>query len=143
MLEKAAEFISQWEGLRLKAYKDQGGIWTIGYGTTKGVYKGMEITPDRAIQLLMEEIWSSYQAVARLTKVILKENQFIALVSFTYNCGSGTYQHSTLRQKINRKEFVSAATEFLRYNKVKINGVYQVARGLTNRRKAEMNLFSS
>lgn len=137
IIEKSASFIGKFEGLRLTAYQDVVGVWTIGYGTTKNVTQGMTITYNQAFDLLCEDTEIFYKAVKRLIKPTLQENQYIALTSFTYNLGSGALQRSTLRAKVNRLEITDAAQEFLKWNKA--GG--KIYKGLTKRRLAESTLF--
>lgn len=137
LLQKIAEFIKPFEGLALKAYKDAIGIWTIGYGYTKGVKKGDKIDIKIAELYLNAEIKVSISSLNRLAIIPLNENQTIALTDFIYNLGSGAFQRSTLRMKLNRGDFEGAAFEFIRWNKAK--GIQLT--GLTKRRIAERVLF--
>ena len=101
--ESAITLIKHFEGCRLKAYRDIGGVLTIGYGHTgQEVKEGMEITQDEADMLLEHDMGHFARAVLMLTKQVLTDNQFAALISFTFNLGTGAYQRSTLRQMINR-----------------------------------------
>lgn len=134
---KSAHFIGKFEGLKLTAYQDVVGVWTIGYGTTKNVTQGMTITYNQAFDLLCEDTEIFYKTVKRLIHPELQENQYIALTSFTYNLGGGALQRSTLRAKINRLELCDAAFEFLKWNKA--GG--KIYKGLTKRRLAESTLF--
>ena len=129
--------IKQFEGCVLSAYKCPAGVWTIGYGHTKNVKQGMKITKEQASNLLIDDlkIYESY--VNKYVKVKLNQNQFDALVSFTFNCGGGALKSSTLLKKINKGDYAGAANELLRWNKA--NG--KVLSGLTRRRKAEKALF--
>src|SRR5690606_20728399 len=86
--KQGLELIKQFEGLRLKAYKCPSGIWTIGYGHTKGVYPGMTITEELADKFLVDDIWYFERDVESLVKVPLTQGQFDALVSFAFNVGS-------------------------------------------------------
>ncbi|WP_375645154.1 lysozyme, partial [Bartonella sp. MR100HLJHH] len=84
--------IKQWEGLRLNAYKDAIGVWTIGYGHTNNagkpfVHKGMAITEKQAEELLCQDLRQFENAVERAVTVSLTDEQFAALVSFCYNVG--------------------------------------------------------
>ena len=129
--------IKQFEGCVLSAYKCPAGVWTIGYGHTKNVKQGMKITKEQATNLLKDDlkIYESY--VNKYVKVKLNQNQFDALVSFTFNCGGGALKSSTLLKKLNKGDYTGAANELLRWNKA--NG--KVLAGLTRRRKAEKALF--
>lgn len=129
--------IMKFEGCRLTAYKCPSGVWTIGYGHTKGVKKGMKITKSKAVSYLKQDLLVYENAVNKYVKVPLKQNQFDALVSFTFNCGVGALRTSTLLKKLNKKDYVGASNEFLRWNKS--NG--KVLNGLTRRRKEEKKLF--
>lgn len=129
--------IKRYEGLRLTAYKCPSGVWTIGYGHTKGVKKGMKISPNKALTLLKEDLVVYENAVNKYVKVPLKQNQFDALVSFTFNCGVGAFRTSTLLKKLNKKDYNGASNEFSRWNKS--NG--KVLKGLVRRRKEEKVLF--
>ena len=138
ILQKAAQFVKQWEGCSLIAYEDVGGIWTIGYGTTTNVREGMHITLEEAVNYLENDLEYAYHSILRNTRVFLHENQMIALLDFVYNVGTGAYQRSALKSNINRHDFENAAKQFLKWNKV--HG--QVVPGLTHRRKAEAHLFA-
>ncbi|MFE4107853.1 lysozyme [Almyronema epifaneia] len=129
--------IKSFEGLRLKAYQDAVGIWTIGYGTTQGVTPGMEITQAQAEQFLRRDVNKFEQAVQEGVTVPINENQFSALVSFTYNVGSGAFRSSTLLRLLNQNDIQGAADQFPRWNRA--GG--RVLDGLTRRRNAERSLF--
>lgn len=131
--------IKSFEGLRLTAYQDSVGVWTIGYGTTRGVTPGMTISTAQAEQFLRQDVAKFEEAIRTSVKVPLNDNQFSALVVFTYNVGSGAFRNSTLLKKLNAKDYTGAADEFLRWNKA--GG--KVLAGLTRRRNAERALFLS
>lgn len=129
--------IKTFEGLRLKAYQDAVGVWTIGYGTTRGVKPGQEISEVQAEALLKADLNRFEQAVSQAVRVSINDNQFAALVSFTYNVGSGALRSSTLLKKLNFRDIYGAANEFPRWNRA--GG--RVLAGLTRRRNAERALF--
>nr|WP_228035566.1 lysozyme [Oculatella sp. LEGE 06141] len=131
------ELLKSFEGLRLTAYRDAVGVWTIGYGTTTGVRPGMRITQSQAEALLRQDLLRFETAVNNLVKVPLTDNQFSALVSFTYNVGERALGTSTLLRLLNQGNYRGAANEFLRWNKA--GG--RVLAGLTRRRNAERTLF--
>ena len=137
--------IKFFEGFRTKAYQDSVGIWTIGYGHTKGVKEGMIITETKAEELLKKDLEYFEDHVTTLVKIPITQNQFDALVSFTFNVGEGNLKKSTLLKKLNNvivpvhKVLEVVADEFLRWNKA--GG--KVLSGLTKRRKAERLLFLS
>lgn len=99
--EKGLNLIKEFEGLRLVAYKCPAGVWTIGYGHTYNVKEGDIITEAQATEFLMEDISNAVDIVAGSTMdVELTQNQFDALVSFTYNVGVKNFSDSTLLRKV-------------------------------------------
>lgn len=136
--------IKQWEGLRLTAYKDQGGVLTIGYGHTSAaglpnVTVGMKITEVRAEEILKSDIKKFETRVENLVKVPLTDNQFAALVSFDFNTGAlGT---STLLKKLNKGDYDSVPSELMKWVNVTVNGKKVRSKGLVNRRSAEVGLW--
>lgn len=135
--EAGKNLIKDAEGLRLTAYRCPAGVPTIGWGTTLGVTMGMTITKAQAEELFDKDLVKFEKAVERNVKVALNENQFSALVSFTYNLGEGNLKSSTLLRKINAGDFQGAAAEFAKWNKA--SG--KVLPGLTKRRADERALF--
>lgn len=129
--------IRQFEGLRLLAYKDAVGVPTIGYGTTRGVKMGMTITKAQAEEMLRQDVERFEPEVQRLVRVPLNQNQWDALLSFTYNLGSANLESSTLLKLLNNGDYRAAADQFPRWNKAK----GAVLNGLTTRRAAERALF--
>lgn len=134
--------IKGFEGKRLKAYDDGVGVWTIGFGTIKypngvRVKKGDTCTESQAEQYLRNDLVVFENALNRLVKVSLNQNQFDALVSLTYNIGTGAFKDSTLLKKLNAKDYKGAAEQFPRWNR----GGGRVLNGLVKRRKIEMELF--
>lgn len=135
--EDGLELIKTYEGLRLKAYQDSVGVWTIGYGHTRTAKPGMTITAEEAEALLRQDLADAEKAVTRLVKVPLNDNQYSALVSFVFNLGSGNFAMSTLLKKINSGDIAGAAKEFKRWNRAG----KKVLAGLVRRRDAEAALF--
>ena len=129
--------IKEFEGCKLSSYKCPAGVWTIGYGHTKNVKQGMKITNEHATNLLKDDLKTYEGYVNKYVKVKLNQNQFDALVSFTFNCGGGALKSSTLLKKLNKGDYTGAANELLRWNKA--NG--KILAGLTRRRQAEKALF--
>lgn len=130
------DIIKQAEGLELKAYRDTGGILTIGYGHTRGVKAGQVITEAIADQLLAEDVADAEATVRRLFP-ITTQNQFDALVSFTYNLGEGQVKESTLRRLHNEGDYAGARAQFARWRFD--NG--RELPGLVKRRAAEAALY--
>jgi len=122
---------------RCIAYRCPAGVWTLGWGATDGVKEGMIWTRDEAEAALRRELAKFEAGVIRLTTVPLNQNQFDALVSFTYNVGLGAFEKSTLRRKLNAGDLRGAASAFKLWNK----GGGRVLPGLVNRRAREATLF--
>ena len=130
------KLIKNYEGCRLTAYQCSAGVWTIGWGHTgkvdgKAVCKGMTITQAKADALLVSDL-VVYENHVNALKRKFNQNEFDAMVSFTYNCGQGSLQ--TLCKNRSSKQIAEA---LLKYNKA---GGKELA-GLTKRRKAERELF--
>lgn len=137
--------VKKYEGFRSKPYKCPAGIPTIGYGSTfyinseKVSMYDSEISETFASELLETVLNDFAKKVDNIIKVSLNQNQFDALVSFTYNIGIGAFTKSTLLKKLNNVDFQGASNEFIRWNKA--NG--KVLKGLTNRRLDEQKLFEN
>jgi lysozyme len=129
----------QFEGLRLTAYQDQVGRWTIGYGHTAGVQAGDTCTQEQAEAWLQEDVSWAVQTVNLYVKIALTQGEFDALVDFVFNLGSGAFQHSTLLQLVDQRNFTTAAAEFEKWD----HAGGQVVAGLLRRRQAEEAEFKS
>ncbi|GLQ96455.1 lysozyme [Dyella mobilis] len=136
---KCIGLIQEFEGCELRAYQDQGGKWTIGYGHTFGVYPGLVITQAQADAFLQSDSQNVAIQIASYVKVPLTQGQFDALTSITFNEGIGRISGSTLMEKLNMGDYQGASGEFARWNLVQ--GV--VDPGLVRRRAAERALFLS
>jgi lysozyme len=136
--------IKSFESLRLNAYKDPAGIWTVGYGHTgPDVYPELKISKADAERLLAEDLRESEEATQNLVTAPLNDNQFAAVVSFAFNAGNGALKGSTLRKKLNQKDYKAAADEFLKWVYTTIKGKKVALPGLARRREQERNLFLS
>lgn len=133
------DLIKSYESLSLKAYRDSGGVPTIGWGSTRGVRMGMQISQEQAESRLRDDLHTAESAVNRYVTVPLSQHQFDALVSLTFNIGTGAFQKSTLLRLLNAGRYSDAADQFRRWNKA--NG--RVLPGLVKRRAAERALFLS
>jgi lysozyme len=127
------------EGVRLVAYRNKHDVWTIGYGRTAGVYDGMTCTQAQAEQWLIEDAAWAEGVVNKLVQRTVTQGEFDAMVDFTFNLGSGNFQHSTLLQLVDAGNFEAAAHEFQKWDKC--GGV--VVAGLLRRRLAEEAEFNS
>ena len=121
------------------AYPDPGTgaePWTIGYGSTgSGIGPGTVWTKDQAEQRLQEHVRHFSQGLVRLSPKLLQAlpRRFAAVLSWAYNCGLGNYRISTLRKRVNAKDWDGAAEEIVKWNKA----YGRVMQGLTKRRQAE------
>jgi len=137
------DLIKEFEGLRLDAYQDSVGVWTIGYGSTywpdgRRVKKGDRLANEAEAEQLLRDTVKTYEAgVNRVVKVHITQNQFDALVSFAFNLGVGALEKSTLVKKLNKIDVIPVANEFSRWTKA---GGKELA-GLRRRRAAERELF--
>lgn len=141
------ELIKKYEGLRLKAYLCPAGVPTIGYGSTRmsggrPVNLSDYITIEQAEEMLRKDLLYFEDKVMRYVTQRLYPNQFDAVVSFTYNLGEGNLKRSTLLRKINSNPIdESIGKEFLKWNKANVDGELKELQGLTNRRKAEADMY--
>lgn len=137
--------IKQFEGFRSKAYLCPAKVWTIGYGTTvypdgAKVKEGDVCTDKEATRYLTNDVKKFEKSVNSLVKTYITQNQFDALVSFTYNLGSSNLKKSTLLKKINVNPLEpSIRNEFLKW----VNAGGKKLEGLVRRRKAEADLYFS
>lgn len=126
------------ESPALRAYQCSAGVWTIGWGHTKGVTPGMTCTRSQAVQWLLEDSAEAAAAVRRLVKVPLTQNQFDALVSLVFNTGPDPLT-KTLGKRLNAGDYEGAAVQFSKW----IYAKGKKLNGLVARRKAEATLFRS
>nr|WP_297164289.1 lysozyme [uncultured Dysgonomonas sp.] len=131
------KLIQDFEGLELKAYKCPAGVWTIGYGHTKGVKQGDVITPAQATAYLQADLADAEKTV-NSQNLKINQNQYDALVSFTFNVGTGNFLKSTLLKKVKiNPDDTSIRSEFAKWK----YGSEKVLPGLVRRREAEANLY--
>jgi len=133
------ELIRHFEGCRLNAYLCPAGVWTIGYGHTADVKEGDSIDQEAAEAFLIKDLEKFEQAVTRLVEVPLTQQQFDALVSWTFNLGAGNLAASTLLRKLNNYQYAEVPEQMMRW--VRAGG--KVLDGLVRRRAAEAALFQS
>ena len=143
--DEGLKFIQRWEGTKLKVYKDVAGYPTIGSGHLivdgddphkQWEHKG--ITAEEALELLKDDVGYAEDCVNRYISWPLKQTQFDALTSFTFNVGGRALRASTLRKKLNEGEEGRVGLELNRWNKA--GG--RVVAGLTKRRASEGRLFN-
>lgn len=144
--QKCIDLIKKFEGLKLASYKDGGGVWTIGYGSTmwtdgKRVKEYEVCNMETAEKLLAWEVNNKSKSVtAFLDKVYYNQNQFDALVSFAFNLGIGALAKSTLLKKVRKNPTdPEIRKEFLKW----VNDNGKKIDGLVRRRTAEADLYFS
>ena len=127
------------EGLRLIAYKDAGGVLTLGWGHTgPDVRDGQTITMNKAEALLQADV-SHAASVVNEHAMPCSQGQFDALVDFVFNLGQERFVRSTLLRKHQAQNYTGAANEFCRW----VYGGGKVLPGLVKRRAAEAHLYLS
>ena len=131
------ELLKHFEGCELKAYQDSVGVWTIGYGHTKGIYEGLEITQSEAEKMLIDELPEYEGYITDKVVPMLQQHEFDALVCWVYNLGPTNLSSSTMLKKLNAGEFKEVPFQMKRWDKA--GG--QPLLGLTRRRNAEAVLF--
>ena len=131
------ELLKHFEGCELKAYQDSVGVWTIGYGHTKGIYEGLEITQSEAEKMLQDELPEYEGYVTDKVVPMLQQHEYDALVCWVYNLGPTNLSSSTMLKKLNAGEFKEVPFQMKGWDKA--GG--QPLLGLTRRRNAEALLF--
>ena len=139
MTQQGLDLIKKYEGLRLEAYKCPAGVWTIGYGHTKGVIKGMKISKEEAETLLKQDVSIvELQVVNTVGK--LSDCKIDALVSFAYNVGIAAFRNSTLCRKVKaNSDDPAIRNEFMKW----IYAGGKKLQGLERRRKEEAEMYFS
>ena len=136
--------LKRFEGCKLKAYRDSGGVWTIGYGHTAAAGglvpgAGVTITQSQADDMFIADLVTYENGVSRALTRTPTRSQFDAMVSLCYNIGGGAFATSSVARLFNAGQYAKAANAFLLWNKD--NG--KVIPGLTRRRSEEMGVFMS
>ena len=137
--QEGLELIKKFEGCKLKSYKCPAGVWTIGYGHTEDIKEGDIVSPEEANKLLRADVFKFEEYVTDNVIVNLTQNQFDALVAWTFNLGVGNLRNSTMLKKLNNADYTSVPFEMKRWNKA--GG--KTLDGLIRRRNAEALLFQS
>jgi lysozyme len=138
-LEILIKLIKDSEGCKLTSYKCPAGIWTIGYGRTKGVKEGMTWTQQQADEDIIKTALQAFNEAIKSSPILATSNmkKQAAIADFVYNLGITNYNKSTLKLRVDKGEWVSASTEIKKWNK--ING--NVLKGLVTRRQLEADLL--
>jgi len=161
------EFITRWEGIILSPYLDIAGKWTIGVGhlirqsdsfstisnaqirellsskDKRHSVTELKIPRHEAMNILAKDVEVTERALIAAIKVPLTQNQFDALVSFGFNCGTGVFRTSGACKALNAGDYEGFTVKLLEWCKVKVGGESRVSQGLLNRRKSEVQLFNS
>jgi lysozyme len=135
--ENGLNILKSLEGCKLTAYPDQGGVWTIGYGSTSNVVEGMVIDQQEADTRLLAKIAQVVNCVNMGVKVLLTQNKFDALVIFVYNIGDGAFHASTMLKLLNNGSYLAASEEFPKWD----HAAHKENPGLLKRRLIEQKLF--
>lgn len=150
--EQAIDLIKSFEGLRLRAYRDAVGVWTIGYGHTKGVHAGMVITQDQALLMLLEDIadvvTTIHEFVPRRIITSWPQACFDALVSFVFNVGRQAFinrngSSTQFLKSLLGPDIIEVARQMQRWVKGRVDGKLVVLPGLVRRRGAEAALWGA
>ena len=143
--QRGLELIKEYEGIRFKPYRDCVGLFTVGVGHLIGDGTVLPDSWNRTFtlgevnDLLVADVRKFELGLARYINVELSQNQYDAIIDFCFNLGLGTFQRSSVRQAINRRDKTGVVKNLLRYNKAGGKVIPQ----LDNRRKAEALLFLS
>lgn len=139
--QAAIDLVKASEGLRLTQYTDADGYKSVAYGHKITAFDNLPetITETEADLLLQHDLQIAALSVKQMTTTQLNNNQFAALIDFTFNLGAGAYQRSTLRMVINRGEYSEAPDQFMRW----VYGNNRKLPGLITRRTLEAKLFAS
>tara|TARA_B110000285_G_scaffold197204_1_gene228696 strand:- start:2708 stop:3151 length:444 start_codon:yes stop_codon:yes gene_type:complete len=135
--QEGLSLIKKFEGCELEAYKCAAGVWTIGYGSTKGVKEGDTLTEEETDNLLLHEMDEYEGYVLESVEMPLSQHQFDAIVSWTFNLGPSNLKASTMLKVLNKGNYEDVPAQIKRWNKA--GG--KVLEGLIRRREAEALLF--
>jgi lysozyme len=139
--DKGILLIKHYEGFRSIAYRCPANVWTIGHGHTKGVKSGMIINKIQGEIFLKQDLLRFESHIKKNVYRILIQNQFDALVSFTFNVGYRI--QGELKQGINSGNTSLVIYKLSLYNKAKVKGIYVILPGLDKRRKSEIELYKN
>lgn len=132
-------FIKGFEALRLTAYDDGTGVWTIGWGHTSGVQPGQKISRTQAEDFFRADLGVAEGVMRLAVKVPLAQWEYDALLSLIFNIGGGNFSASTLRAMLNELRYEDAGDEFPKWRRA--GG--KVLKGLERRRAQEHHLWKT
>ena len=137
--EEGKALIKKFEGCKLDSYRCSANVATIGYGHIKDVSDGDTCTQEEADQMLAEDLEEFEGYVDKLVTVDLEQNQFDALVAWTFNLGPTNLKSSTMLRVLNEGKHENVPSEMRRWNKA--GG--ETLEGLIRRREAEGLLWEN
>ncbi|MFA6064032.1 MAG: lysozyme [Gallionella sp.] len=134
-LERLIELLKKFEGCRLHSYKDEAGIWTLGWGETAGIKEGMQWTQEQADSMLRRRAaWFLAETLRACPQLIHEPfTRQAACGSLCYNIGTGAWQNvCSVRRLTARREYAAAAEAFKRWNKAggKVSRILTLRRGV-------------
>ena len=135
--ENGLELIKKFEGCETTAYQDSVGVWTIGFGHTKGVEEGQTCSIEDAESMLADEMDEYEGYINNMVKVELQQHEFDALVAWVYNLGPTNLGESTMLKVLNGGQFDRGPDEMNRWPRA--GG--EILEGLVRRRQAESLMF--
>ena len=137
--EDGLELIKKFEGCETTAYQDSVGVWTIGFGHTKGVEEGQTCSIEDAESMLADEMDEYEGYINNMVKVELQQHEFDALVAWVYNLGPTNLGESTMLKVLNGGQFDRVPDEMNRWTRA--GG--EILEGLVRRRQAESLMFQN
>jgi lysozyme len=144
VLRETLELVKQFEGFEPRAYLCPAGVWTVGYGHTRGVTKSSVVTEMEADILLRRDLEAAAREVLMYVRVPLGKYQLAALTSFVFNVGAGNFGKSTLLRKLNAGDYAAVPSEMQRWVKATDpkTGRKRALEGLVRRRAAEAAMWN-
>lgn len=139
--QKGVATLIEFEGFRSTAYLCPAGVWTIGFGFTKGVKPGDKMTRSEAAERLKQELAEYEHAVDEACLITPNENEFSAMVCMAFNIGVAGFRKSSVLKAHNKGDKEAAARAFQLWDKATVGGVKKTLPGLTRRRMAEAALY--
>ena len=137
--EDGLELIKKFEGCETTAYRDSVGVWTIGFGHTKGVEEGQTCSIEDAESMLADEMDEYEGYINNMVKVDLQQHEFDSLVAWVYNLGPTNLGESTMLKVLNGGQFDRVPDEMNRWTRA--GG--KILEGLVRRRQAESLMFQN
>lgn len=140
--EAGLQFIKSKEKYASKPYTCSAGRLTIGYGHVIQPNESMKfVNKEKAEKILSDDVGKVEDELSKLITIPLKQNQYDAIVSLVFNIGINAFYRSTLRKRMNNREWNEIPKEISRWNKISVNGKKVVSPGLKNRREEEVKIF--